>query len=114
MVLRKSSEYLYHRATGSGAMASTFAPDVNFVVFSIRLHLSAAGATAENFTAQVDSIAGIEHDLLLASQDMNTETDFIQTFEDGLSFERGSDIDLAYTNTDANTFGVEIAYREEN
>lgn len=108
-------------ATGAGAInetliagASTGATiGLNCNITEVRLHLSAAGATAEKFTAQLDSGEGTVFDLLSVSQDMNGETDFHRIYDGrGMILDSSDKVDFAYPNTDARTWGLKIIYEE--
>ena len=100
-------------ATGSGAIDETLTTGLNCNITEVRLHLSAAGATAENFTAQLDSDEGAVFDLLSVSQDMNGETDFHRIYDGrGMALDSTDLVDFDYPNTDARTWGLEVIYEE--
>jgi len=100
-------------ATGTGVMDESLTTGLNCSVREIRLHLSAAGATAENFTGQHDAQEGVVFDLLIVSQDMNGETDFHRVYDgEGMVLDQNDLIDFDYANTDARTWGLEIIYKE--
>ena len=106
-VARGSSQF---RATGSGAMTETLSATGNIVIKSIALHLSAAGGTAENFVAAVDSDSGAAYDVTLLSQDMETASDVYDNEERCIA--AGDDIDFTYTNTNGRTWGLTVQYAE--
>lgn len=102
--------------TGNGAVVETLNPGFDFELLEVRLHLSAASATAENFTVTLDSGTNAVYDAKLLSKDMNGVQDYIFTFTDtgqGVSryFENGDEIDFAWTNTNARTWGLEVLIR---
>ena len=109
------TNYLYHNATGSGAIASTLAPATNFVLVAIKLHLNGA-ADAEAFTATVDSTEGAAYDVIVyqvAAGTMQNKTDVTHSFDPPMPFKNGDEIDFAYTNSSGRTYGLEVVYREE-
>lgn len=101
------------RATGAAAMASSLTPTAPISLVSVKLHLSAAGGTAENFTITVNSVAAAAYDCLLFSQDMNTATDVLWVPEQPIPVTNCDVLDFAYTNTNGRTWGLEVTYRTE-
>lgn len=100
-------------ATGAGVMDETLTPGIVCAIQEIRLHLSAAGATAEDFTGQLNSNEGAAFDLLSVKQDMNTETDFHRIYDGGgMNLDANDVLDFDYPNTDVRTWGLEIIYKE--
>jgi hypothetical protein len=98
-------------ATGAVALATTLAPGVPFKLLEVRVHLSAASATAENFTATMDAAAGVNYDAVIFSKDLNTLTSYVYAFEDDRYFTDDDEIDFAWANTDTRTYGLEIVYQ---
>jgi len=107
------SQMLTHTATGAAALSSSLAPDTNFVLVAVKLHLSAAGGAAESFTITTDATDGEAYDALLFSQNMNSETDVIWVPEAPIPFKNGDEIDFAWTNTNTRTWGLQVFYRKE-
>ena len=99
------------RATGGVALASTLAPGHSFELLEVNLHLGAASATAENFTATVDAYGGAAYDVVIYSKDMNTITNVVWRPEPNLIFSATDEIDFAWANTNTETYGLEIRYR---
>jgi hypothetical protein len=98
--------------TGSAAIAYEFDPEKSAQVVCVKLHLSAVGGAVENFTITEDSVLGAEFDVVHVSQDMNAVADLVWRPEDGpLNLSKGSKLVIAYTNTNARTYGLEIEYR---
>ena len=97
-----------HKNTGAGAMSETIAIEKHSRIFSITLHLSSVGATAENLVVSVDSDDGTAYDAVLITQDMNTVTTFFANT--AIYLAPGSDLKLAYTNTDASTWGLTVVW----
>ena len=101
------------RATGAGAVATTIAPGYAWQLKEIRIHLSAGGA-ATAFTATLDSGTNAAYDLLLYTKDMDGILDVLRTFDPPLEFDAGDEVDIAYTNGGAATFGLEVKYRSSH
>jgi hypothetical protein len=98
------------RATGSGAIAKTIAPGVQWQLEEVRLHLSGAGG-AENFTITIDAGAGAAYDTVLLTEDMTTVTDLVWKPEDGpILLAANDEVDIAFTNTATRTYGLEVVY----
>lgn len=97
-------------ATGAVAVATTLAPGVAFRIIEVRIHLSAASATSENFTIALDSYAGAAYDAVILSQDLNGSTDFVWVPAERRYFHKTDELDFAWANTDTRTYGLEILY----
>lgn len=104
---------LVWQKTAAVLMAQTFAPAKNFMLLHVKLHLSAVGGAAEDFTVTLDASAGAAYDIELTSQDMNAVADHFYQPTLPLFFEKGDEVDCAYANTNTKTYGLEIAYRLE-
>jgi len=96
--------------TGAGAMSVTFTPGKDFTFEEVRLHLSAASATAENFVVTLVSGKGAVYNIKLYSQDMDTVQDLVYQPEKKHDFDEGDSLTFTWTNTNARTWGLEIAY----
>lgn len=97
-------------ATGTGAITASHATTANEKLCSVTLHFNTAPTTSQNFTITVDANDGSNYDYLLFSIDPSASslTDLVW-FPDGeLYLEMGDAVDLAYTNTDGRTYGVQI------
>ena len=99
------------RSTGSGAMAETVSPGYGFELVGIYLHLSSASSTSEDFTISLDSTEGSAYDVLIYSKDMNGVQDVIWEPDRAMHFIANDELDMAWTNTDSRTWGLEIRYR---
>jgi len=97
-------------ATGALAIAKTLAPGVAFRLIEVRLHLSGASATSENFTVTVNSYAGANYDVQLFSEDLNTATHFVWVPDNVRYFHEDDELDFAWANSDTRTYGLEILY----
>ena len=86
----------------------TLAPGVAFQIEEVRVHLSAAGGASENLTVTLDSDTGAAYDVVLASQDMELVQDWVWQPSRPHMFQADDEIDIAYTNTNGRTYGVEV------
>ena len=95
------------RWTGAGAMAETLTLDRRFKIVEVRLHLSAAGAG--EFIITLDARAGAEHDANILTQDMAALADLDLPIEgDPWFFDTNDEVDFAWPNGDARTWGLEV------
>ena len=100
----------YQYATGTGAMAVTLAPGVKFRLEEVRLHIDAAVVEVENFTITMDADEDAVHDTVILTQAMATLADFVNQPTRPQEFEASDELDFAFTNTDANTWGLTIIF----
>ena len=96
----------------TGAIADAIAPKRHFRLLRVELHLSAAPTTSQSFTVTLDAGDGETYDALLYSRDLSvgSVTDLVVPFGEGYEFEPDDEIDIAYTNTDAVTYGLRTVY----
>lgn len=105
-------KYRVQRATGGAAIAMNIAPGVAWQLESIRVHLAAGGA-AGDLTATVDanaSTAADEYDIVIVSHDMTGVTDYLYQPDRPIPFGPDDELDIAYTNSGTETYGVEVYY----
>lgn len=97
-------------ATGTGAITASHAVTGNERVLSVTLHFNTAPTTSQSFTITLDANDGASYDTLLFSIDPSASsiTDLVWFPDGDLVCEDGDAIDLAYTNTDGRTYGVQI------
>lgn len=86
-------------------------PSSPWEFMGFEIHLDAACATSENFTVTVDSAKGAAWDNLIYSKDMDTHTDVNYMFDEPRYCSPGDKIDVAFVNTDANTWGIKLFTR---
>lgn len=103
---------IFQYTTGSSAIAATLAPKTPFELLRIELHLSSA-ATQDTFTVTLDAgRAATVYDTLVTSQAMNGYATLIAVYGgEGFRFMEDDEIDCAFTNTDARTYGVTYVWR---
>ncbi len=100
-------------ATGSAAIAETLAPGRAWRLVDIRVHLSGAGGAA-NLTATLDHSGGAAYDNVILTQDMSSIVD-MSISDSGfvpMSFDAGTELDIAWTNGSARTYGLELVWQE--
>ena len=110
--MAKWTNYLYHRASGSGTIASTLAPAINFVLVGVKLHLDAAGGASEDFTITVDSDTGTKYNVNLFTQAMLNTIDILWVPDRSVPFADGDELDFAYANSNGQNYGLEAIYRQ--
>ena len=97
-------------ATGTGAISASRAVTGNERLTSVTLHFNVAPTTSQAFTIKLDAHDGEAYDTLLATVNPADEslTDYVYIPDGDLYLEDGDAIDLAFTNTDGKTYGVQI------
>jgi hypothetical protein len=102
--------------TGDAAMSVTYTAARSARLISVSVKLGAIPTTGEALTITLDAVAGAAYDVLLYSLDPAalSLTSLIVTEEDygDVWLIPGDKIVIAYTNTDAATYGVEIVAME--
>jgi hypothetical protein len=102
--------------TASGAIAFTTSALTKPAHFNLlTLHLDAAPTTSENLTVTLDSRLGADYDTLLYSIDLSASsvTDLVLDESDfNALLGIGDALAIAYTNTDAGTYGLELTLYE--
>ena len=104
---------LHVRATGAAAIAESFTPSGEVVLLGVRLHLSAAGGAAENFTVTINSGTNALYDVVLSTSAMAAAAD-VHFIPDGpLTIAKGDVVDFAYANSNTRTWGLEYVYQKD-
>ena len=100
------------RATGAAAITTSLTVINPSELVCVKLHLSAAGGAAENFTITNDTthVADV-YDTVYFSQDMNTVTDILWVPDQPIPLNPGDVLDFAYNNANTRTYGLEIVHR---
>ena len=99
-------------ATGNLVLSSSLTVPASrtYKLISVTLALNTAPTTSENFTITLNANAGAAYDVLLYSLDLSagSTTDLVWFPDEQLLLEGGDAIDVAYTNTDSRTYGLQI------
>ena len=97
------------RATGSGAIAFTLDPDINFQVSEIRIHLDAVGG-AGDLTISLDAQGGGAYDAVFKTQDMTAIADLFYQPPVPHSFVKGDILKITWANAGGKTYGIEVIW----
>jgi hypothetical protein len=102
---------IYDSATGSAAIAkSSAAHTTAFYLHWVSVHFNAAPTTSESLTVIRNSVTAAAYDTVLAkvNPSVGALTDIHISWDTPILCKAGDVIDVAYTNTDTKTYGVEI------
>jgi len=98
--------------TGAAAIAAslTVPASATYQLISVTMHADAAATTSENLTITLNANAGAAYDTLLYSLDLSAAStvDLVWYPDEPLLLEGGDAVDVAFTNTDTDTYGVQI------
>ncbi len=88
----------------------------DYMGYEIRLTLSAAGGSVENYTVNLDSINGAAWDIELVTEAMNAQqyVDTVWALDERRYFNGGDVILFNYANTNGRTWGLEFIIRRES
>ena len=102
-------------ATGTAAinLSGTVPVGDHYRLVSVSCLFSAAPTTSENFTVTLDANAGAAYDVLLYALDPSVGATYSIVYlpDQEIILEGGDAIDVAYTNTDTRTYGVQITFK---
>ncbi len=101
-------------ATGTSAIATSYAPSADFYLDSVTLTVNVAGTTAEDFTITLNASDGSDYDTVLLKQDLSVGSvlNLVYVPDGGpMLFENGDAIDVAWPNTESRTYGLRITAR---
>lgn len=102
-----------YNATGAAAVAMAMNPGSNCRIVMVTIKFSAAPTTSESITFTLNSNEGAAYDTVLYTRDPSTSaaTSIVWIPDDrGVELVFGDTFDIAYTNTDTRTYGVQIYY----
>jgi hypothetical protein len=101
--------------TGAEAIAASLAAKRVSRLISVSTKFSTAPTTSESITITLDANAGAAYDTLLYTLNPSTgaTASFMWFPDQPLYLEPGDAIDIAFTNTDTRTYGVQITLLEE-
>jgi len=95
-------------------LSANFATYSNFEyeLLGVELHIvGTAPTTTENFTVIRDATAGSPYDAKLYSKDMGGVKDIVWGPEEPLLFALNDEVDIAWLNSEAKTYGLSVRYR---
>jgi len=104
------ADYVAETFAGTETVKTIVTSKMPFELLEVKLHLSSAPTTAENFTITVDAADGSDFDFLLFSQGMAGVTDVIWSPSENLTFNPDDKLVFEWNNTDGRTFGLEVLY----
>ena len=98
--------------TGAAAIAAsvTVPASATYRLVSVTMHADAAATTSENFTITLNANAGAAYDTLLYTLDLSAAStvNLVWYPDEMLLLEGGDAVDVAFANTDTDTYGVQI------
>ena len=110
---------LTYGETGTGAISMSLGgKGRGYHVREVLIHFSAAPTTSENITITLNSALGAAYDTVLLDYDPSADsaTDIkwtgLGSDAHGQLVAEADSCDIAYTNTDGNTYGVTVYYVE--
>jgi len=97
-------------ATGATAIATSTSISGTYRLVSVTVHFNAAPTTTEDLTVTLNANDGAAYDTVLYSVDpsASSATDIVFIPDGDIIFETGDELDVAYANTDTNTYGLRI------
>lgn len=103
-----------YSATGTGAIALSTAMAKRFRLINITVHFNSAPTTSEALTVKLNASGGAAYDttLLYVNPSSSATTDIVYIPDAPLICEPGDEIDLAFANSDARTYGARIVVEE--
>ena len=104
--------YFRDTATGAAALSKTTVALPECQIVTVRMHLGAASATAENIVVSIDSALGAAWDVEIDAVDMNTKTDYEYAPSLPIPIFAGDKIKVAWANTNTETYGLEIIWQK--
>jgi len=100
----------FFKATGSGAVDETFAPNFVVRILQIKFTLSDPGVASENLTCDIDAVAGAEYDGRVLNEPMGGAETLIKGYEPPVFLDKGDNLNFSYENSGSATWGLEVAF----
>jgi len=106
-------------ATGTGSIAESLDLDYTVAIMEIRLAIKTNPPSANDFTIDLNSRAGVNHDINLETQDMaddgegNAVTDYVWILgDDSIILDKDDTLDIAWTKPGADvlTWTLDVIY----
>lgn len=107
------SKMRVYTSTGATAIAASCAIKNDIRVRQVTVHFSSAPTTSENLVFTLNANAGAAYDTVVYTVDPSTSsmTNLVWIPDDtALILVQGDSLDIAYTNTDTRTIGVQVYY----
>jgi hypothetical protein len=92
-----------------GAVDIELAPNTQFALIEVRVHLDGAGG-AGDLTVAVDSEQGAEYDTVLKTQDMTAVTDLMYQPDHPFYLDVGDKIKVEWANAGDKAYGITLIY----
>ena len=102
----------YATAVRPGAIVESFAPNSKGELVAVYAHLASAGAVTDVLSLTFDANDGAKHDAVILSESLNGKTDYVETFDPPLPFDKGDEIDVAFNNAGTVAAGIRLAWRK--
>lgn len=107
-----SASFFKVNGTGAAAIATSMTIPAGraYRLISVSVKFSAAPTTSESMTVTLNAAAGAAYDILLYTMNPSllATTNLVWFPDRDLYLQAGDAIDVAYTNTDTRTYGVQI------
>lgn len=97
-------------ATGAGAIAASHAISSQSVIDHVSVHFDTAPTTSQNLTVTINATDGAAYDTVIftVNPSLSSATDILYQPDGPVHLFTGDSVDVAFTNTDARTYGVRI------
>lgn len=107
----KADNIVFAEFDGVAAIGATLTYGQKFRLLKMELHIDTAPTTSQDFTITLDSKRSSRYDNVIYKRDLSvgSVTDILYHFSDKDVYDAGDEIDIAYTNTDARTWGIRVA-----
>ena len=102
---------LVYEATGAAALALSTVENRRFKLVKVTVNFDTKPTTAEDVTLTLNAKASAAYDTVIGRATPSTGSGtgaVVFTGDDNDIFEEGDELDLAFTNTDTNTYGARI------
>jgi hypothetical protein len=106
--VRIVAKYVAEEPAGTEVFFPGVQLDEDYVFLGFEVHLNAASATSENFTANKDAYRGASFDTNFFTQDFNTVQDYVKDFENPRPLNANDIIKMAWANTNDTTWGIDL------
>lgn len=98
---------------GTQSIVENLTIPADYTLDCVKLHLSAVGGLAENFTISISAGAGSRHNVLLYNQVMTTVSDIVWMPTRPIPFRKEDKIVITYNNGNNLPWGLEVLCRRQ-